>query len=68
MCPECVDIHLGIDININKCKTHGKDFIEWKCKFCCSVAQWFCWGNTHFCDPCHRKAYTVAKLPINKLP
>ena len=38
MCPDCVDIHLGIDTNINNCKIHGKEFIEWKCKFCCSIA------------------------------
>lgn len=37
------------DIPIENCKKHGKDFIEFKCKFCCSIAQWFCWGNTHFC-------------------
>jgi len=23
---------------ITECKVHGKDFIEYKCKFCCSVA------------------------------
>jgi hypothetical protein len=35
---------------IKDCKTHGRDYIEFKCKFCCNVAQWFCWGTTHFCD------------------
>ena len=28
------------------CKIHGKDFIEYKCKFCCKIASWFCWGTT----------------------
>eukprot|EP00357_Protocruzia_adherens_P036526 CAMPEP_0115008332 /NCGR_PEP_ID=MMETSP0216-20121206/21845_1 /TAXON_ID=223996 /ORGANISM="Protocruzia adherens, Strain Boccale" /LENGTH=575 /DNA_ID=CAMNT_0002375711 /DNA_START=183 /DNA_END=1910 /DNA_ORIENTATION=+ len=37
------------------CKKHGKDFIEFKCRFCCSIAQWFCWGSTHFCDSCHAR-------------
>jgi len=37
------------------CQKHGKDFIEFKCRFCCSVASWFCWGTTHFCDGCHKK-------------
>jgi hypothetical protein len=37
------------------CPKHGTDFIEFKCRFCCSVAQWFCWGTTHFCEPCHKK-------------
>ncbi|KAJ1492112.1 hypothetical protein T484DRAFT_3024011 [Baffinella frigidus] len=36
------------------CPTHGLEAIEYKCKFCCSVASWFCWGTTHFCDSCHR--------------
>jgi len=38
------------------CPTHGADYIEFKCKFCCTVALWFCWGSTHFCEPCHRVA------------
>jgi len=40
------------------CAKHGAEAIEHKCKFCCSVASWFCWGNTHFCDSCHRKQGT----------
>lgn len=24
-----------------------------KCRFCCSVATWRCWGTTSFCNPCH---------------
>ena len=23
-----------------------------------SVASWFCWGTTHFCDECHTKQGT----------
>eukprot|EP00286_Rhodomonas_abbreviata_P002849 CAMPEP_0181347648 /NCGR_PEP_ID=MMETSP1101-20121128/33989_1 /TAXON_ID=46948 /ORGANISM="Rhodomonas abbreviata, Strain Caron Lab Isolate" /LENGTH=192 /DNA_ID=CAMNT_0023459873 /DNA_START=205 /DNA_END=783 /DNA_ORIENTATION=- len=42
----------------SNCTKHGAEAIEHKCKFCCSVASWFCWGNTHFCDPCHRKQGT----------
>jgi len=41
--------------NVLSCKIHQKDYIEFKCKFFCSVATWFCWGNTHFCDGCHKK-------------
>lgn len=37
-----------------------------------SVAAWFCWGNTHFCDPCHTRQNngdylskkTKAELPV----
>jgi len=41
--------------NKKTCKIHGTDFIMWKCKFCCSRGSWFCWGNTHFCDDCHKR-------------
>jgi len=37
------------------CPKHGKDFIEFKCRYCCSVAVWFCFGTTHFCEPCHSR-------------
>jgi len=50
------------------CKKHGKEFIEYKCKFCCKTACWFCWGNTHFCDDCHKIAPKIAKYPLDKLP
>lgn len=35
------------------CPKHGRDYLEYKCRFCCAVACWFCFGTTHFCDPCH---------------
>lgn len=59
------------EIPIDDCKKHGKDFIEFKCKFCCSVAQWFCWGSTHFCESCHKKQCSgdyVSKYGVDKLP
>jgi len=42
--------------NIEECKTHGKEYIEHKCRFCCSLATFFCGGKAHFCTPCHDKA------------
>ncbi|KAJ1480752.1 hypothetical protein T484DRAFT_1809703 [Baffinella frigidus] len=24
-------------------------------RFCCSIASFFCFGSTHFCDGCHKK-------------
>jgi E3 ubiquitin-protein ligase MYCBP2 len=38
----------------NVCTKHGKEFLEYKCRFCCSVASWLCWGTTHFCSDCHK--------------
>lgn len=43
---------------VTECPVHGKDFIEFKCKFCCTVSMWYCWGTTHFCDDCHGKQGT----------
>ena len=62
------------DVNVagvNTCKIHGKDFIEFKCRYCCRVASWYCWGTTHFCDECHKRQCAgdyVSKYPIDKLP
>ena len=65
ICPNCCEVP------IENCPKHGKDFIEFKCKFCCSTAQWFCWGNTHFCQPCHKRQCSgdyVSKYTKDKLP
>ncbi len=35
VCGSCAAVSLG---GATKCKTHGNDFIEFKCKFCCSVS------------------------------
>ena len=37
VCPDCCEIP------IESCPKHGKDYIEFKCKFCCSIATFFCW-------------------------
>jgi len=40
---------------LSSCPKHGEDYLEYKCQFCCSVAVWFCFGTTHFCDACHNQ-------------
>ena len=37
------------------CDKHGSDYIDFKCRYCCSIALWFCHGDTHYCEPCHNK-------------
>ena len=51
VCSNCMPA--SFDTN---CKEHGKEYIEFKCRFCCTLSLWFCWGTTHFCDPCHDRA------------
>lgn len=56
---------------ITNCKKHGKDFIDYKCRFCCAVAQWFCFNTTHFCEPCHARqcnGENLPNIPKDKLP
>ena len=50
------------------CKKHGTEGLMYKCRFCCNIAIWFCWGTTHFCEKCHRKASEMARKPISQLP
>jgi len=35
------------------CGKHGLQELQYKCRYCCDVAVWFCFGTTHFCDRCH---------------
>lgn len=60
VCGSCAAIESG-----NNCPKHGTSAIEWKCKFCCSIASWFCWGTTHMCDSCHAKC--VTGTPMQKV-
>lgn len=42
------------DLPAIECKVEAhKEYHLWKCRFCCKLATWFCWGTTHFCDYCH---------------
>nr|XP_022909947.1 E3 ubiquitin-protein ligase MYCBP2 isoform X2 [Onthophagus taurus] len=50
------------------CPKHGTDFLEYKCRYCCSVAVFFCFGTTHFCNPCHDDFQRVTTLPKHQLP
>ena len=44
-----------------------RDYAVWKCRFCCSLAVWFCFGTTHFCEPCHQK-WNRGELRQNNAP
>lgn len=50
------------------CPKHGMDFLEYKCRYCCSVAVFFCFGTTHFCDTCHDDFQRLTNIPKIKLP
>eukprot|EP00347_Sterkiella_histriomuscorum_P014988 403358741 len=46
-----------------KCDTHDEEYLEHKCQYCCSVAVWFCFGATRFCNDCHN----IATLNVPKI-
>jgi E3 ubiquitin-protein ligase MYCBP2 len=48
VCGACSDVSRA-----QMCPKHGTDFLEYKCRYCCSVAVFFCFGTTHFCNACH---------------
>ena len=50
------------------CPKHGTDYLEYKCRYCCSIATYFCFGTTHFCSPCHDDVGRVTGIPKDELP
>ncbi|XP_060534839.1 E3 ubiquitin-protein ligase MYCBP2 isoform X2 [Cylas formicarius] len=63
VCGACSDV-----ARAQMCPKHGTDFLEYKCRYCCSVAVFFCFGTTHFCNPCHDDFQRVTNLPKSELP
>jgi E3 ubiquitin-protein ligase MYCBP2 len=45
------------------CAKHGETGMIFKCFWCCRPAVWFCWGTTHFCEPCHNIWQRAQKGP-----
>jgi len=37
VCPGCCGI------KFEGCKKHGSEYLEYKCRFCCNIATYFCW-------------------------
>uniref|UniRef100_A0AC35TMX7 B box-type domain-containing protein n=1 Tax=Rhabditophanes sp. KR3021 TaxID=114890 RepID=A0AC35TMX7_9BILA len=63
VCGGCSDV-LGGAV----CTVHGSDFMEFKCRYCCSVALFFCFGTTHFCVSCHTDFQRLVGVPLSQLP
>ena len=55
LCPDCPANPSDVKPGSKNCPAHGIDFIEYKCRYCCSVANYYCWGTTHFCESCHKR-------------
>ncbi|CAG7827587.1 unnamed protein product [Allacma fusca] len=63
VCGGCSDVSQA-----QLCPRHGTDFLEYKCRYCCSVAVFFCFGTTHFCNGCHDDFQRITAMPKNQLP
>ena len=63
VCGGCSDV-----ARAQMCVRHGADFLEYKCRYCCSVAVFFCFGTTHFCAACHDDFQRVTSLSRADLP
>ncbi|XP_031752942.1 E3 ubiquitin-protein ligase MYCBP2 isoform X16 [Xenopus tropicalis] len=63
ICGACSDVSRA-----QMCPKHGTDFLEYKCRYCCSVAVFFCFGTTHFCNACHDDFQRMTSLPKEELP
>jgi hypothetical protein len=63
VCGGCSDVSRA-----QMCPKHGTDFLEYKCRYCCSVAVFFCFGTTHFCNACHDDFQRVTNIPKSELP
>jgi len=63
VCGGCSDVSQA-----QMCPKHGTDYLEYKCRYCCSVAVFFCFGTTHFCNSCHDDFQRVANIPKAELP
>jgi len=57
VCSGCSD-----ESGATTCPEHGSDFVEFKCRFCCSVATFFCFGTTHFCSACHANSLELTSM------
>ena len=40
----------------------------YKCRYCCSVAVYYCFGTTHFCTKCHERGDEMVRMDKSILP
>ncbi len=67
VCPSCV-LASGAGESTTVCTQHGADYVEFKCKFCCSVAVFFCWVRSWCPPPAHACIKATMPRRIAPLP
>ncbi|CAG0913072.1 unnamed protein product [Notodromas monacha] len=63
LCGACSDVSMA-----QMCPKHCTDYLEYKCRYCCSVAVFFCFGTTHFCNACHADFQRITAMSKEDLP
>ena len=48
-------------------KPEHAEHAVWKCRYCCDLAVWFCFGTTHFCESCHN-GWIAGKISAKTTP
>ena len=56
-CKQCFSEEVGIGQMECKKPGHGREFIDYKCRFCCNIALYVCFNGTHLCKKCHLMAF-----------
>ncbi|GIQ83260.1 hypothetical protein KIPB_004551 [Kipferlia bialata] len=65
LCHKCKGAN-SIQTHPDTCPIHGKDYIEWKCTFCCCTATYFCGSALqYYCDECHQHSGQVSSACSN---
>ncbi|VDP31981.1 unnamed protein product [Soboliphyme baturini] len=57
LCGGCSNV-----IGASRCIQHGTDCLQYKCRFCCSMAAYFFDGSIHCCISCREIVYALVKL------
>jgi E3 ubiquitin-protein ligase MYCBP2 len=50
---EMICLNCMVQAGAEACARHGTEFMQFKCRYCCSIAKYHCWGTSHFCENCH---------------
>ncbi|XP_065186971.1 E3 ubiquitin-protein ligase rpm-1-like [Sycon ciliatum] len=57
VCPGC-----SATRGMKECSQHGTEYIGYKCRYCCSLATYYCFGTTHFCAQCHSDFSRIERM------
>lgn len=61
LCEECYALNTTSKI----CPKHGSGAMEFKCRYCCRVAEFVCFATTHLCFFCHTNLSRLTPIPCS---